>query len=224
MQNSAPPQVLEYEGVVIGSMLIDKNIVDAAVDGLEMDDFYSTDNRKMFVIMREMYHSDAVIDITTVSYEICRRHGDSLVGELQLRSEQIVTYENIGYYIGVIKSKARRRRLNHFGNRISSIDEDDDDKYFELVDKEFQEARFTGVKNRILNARELVGETVDDLYKQSKGNISGYKTGFEKLDEIIGELMKFKYHLYKWLPKSLIQIEGTEITMPEWLYKKNGLK
>lgn len=40
-----------------------------------------------------------------------------------------------------------------------------------------------------------------------------------------GKIIKFSYTQEKWIPKSLIQkIEGNEITLPEWICKKNNLK
>ena len=67
--------------------------------------------------------------------------------------------------------------------------------------------------------KKIIGVVLKEASKAAYVRNTYYRT-----EVFEGELMKFKYHLYKWLPKSLIQIEGTEITMPEWLYKKNGLK
>ena len=50
-----PPQNIEAEQSVIGSMLIDKDAIPASTEIVKADDFYREDNREIFEAIIDLY-------------------------------------------------------------------------------------------------------------------------------------------------------------------------
>ena len=61
------PQNIDAEQSVIGSALISKAALQKVTEDLEKDSFYSTDNSKIYEVLKEMYLEDVAVDITTLS-------------------------------------------------------------------------------------------------------------------------------------------------------------
>ena len=62
-----PPQALDVERTVLGSMLIDSHAAIAALELLDENAFYSGANSKIFLCMREMFEKSIPIDIVTLA-------------------------------------------------------------------------------------------------------------------------------------------------------------
>ena len=66
-----PPNDIEAEQAVIGSMLTDKEAVIAAIEVLRADDFYREDNKAIYQAIMNLYNKSEPIDIITLKN--CRR-------------------------------------------------------------------------------------------------------------------------------------------------------
>ena len=66
-----PPQSIESEMAILGSVLLDsKRTIDKVVDLVKEDDFYKDIHRKIFVVMMDMYNQSKEIDIITLTEEL----------------------------------------------------------------------------------------------------------------------------------------------------------
>ena len=71
-----PPQNIEAETAVLGSMLIDKNAIALAIERLGENSFYSEDNKKIFRAIVKLYDNNEAIDVVTLIEEL--KKGDML--------------------------------------------------------------------------------------------------------------------------------------------------
>ena len=65
-----PPQDIEAEQAVIGSMLTDQDAVVAAIETLKPEDFYREDNKLIYSAILNIYNRAEPIDIITLKAEL----------------------------------------------------------------------------------------------------------------------------------------------------------
>ena len=101
-----PPQDMEAEQAVIGSMLTDKDAVSASVQVLKAEDFYREDNKAIYMAILNLYHRAEPIDIITVKAELESMGKFEQVGGLEYLTElptKVPTTTNAQKYIKIGK-------------------------------------------------------------------------------------------------------------------------
>ena len=68
-----PPQNLEAEMSLLGSILLDKESISKVTDQILIGDFYSNAHNDIFAIMLEIYNKNESIDILTVSNRLTEK-------------------------------------------------------------------------------------------------------------------------------------------------------
>ena len=68
-----PPQNLEAEMAVLGSMLIDEDAISVAAESLDKDLFYKDTHRKVFEAIIGLYSSNKAVDRITLTDELKRK-------------------------------------------------------------------------------------------------------------------------------------------------------
>jgi len=107
-----PPQSLDVERTVLGSMLIDGNAATKALRACDGSCFYSGANRSIFLCMKEMFDQGTPIDIITLADVLRKKDlmetlgNESYLAEL---AESICISGNIEYYTAILREKAAYR-------------------------------------------------------------------------------------------------------------------
>jgi replicative DNA helicase len=185
-----PPQSLEAEVAVLGSMLLDKDAVSHAVELLNESAFYKDAHRKIFSAITKLYADNKAVDLITVIEEL-KRSGwlDDVGGPAYVTTiaSSVPTAANIIHYAKIVKEKMILRALINSATRIVAECYDQTQVVDHLLDKAEQiifdiaqkkiESRFTPLKEIIKNSIE----TIDNLY-QRKEHVTGIATGFRELD------------------------------------------
>lgn len=192
MMNIAPPSSLEAEQAILGSMLIDRDVLLKLESILSPDDFYDQGNRLIYEVMLDLSRRGIPIDIVTLSNELKGRDLVEKVGGIdyiiQLASN-VPTTANFEYYSNIIKDKSIRRKLIKVGNTILGFDFNSQKSAEELLDKAESLIFDLSESNRPLNfyhVRELLPdcfERIEAAYRKKSG-ISGVRSGFTRLDEL----------------------------------------
>ena len=78
-----PPNDIEAEQAVLGSMLTDKDAVISAIEVLKKEDFYREDNKAIYEAMINLYNRPEPIDIITVKDELLSIGKFDVVGGLE---------------------------------------------------------------------------------------------------------------------------------------------
>ncbi len=60
-----PPQNLDAEMAVLGSMLLDEEAVSAAVEKLDAGCFYKDTHRKIFQTISDLYNANKAVELIT---------------------------------------------------------------------------------------------------------------------------------------------------------------
>src|SRR5271157_4652300 len=107
-----PPQALDVERTVLGSMLIDANAAVNAMEKLTEDCFYATANKQIFVCLREMFEKSIPFDIITLADELRKKDLLEAVGAEPYLAElvnNIATSANIEHHARILIEKATLR-------------------------------------------------------------------------------------------------------------------
>jgi replicative DNA helicase len=185
-----PPQALDVERTVLGSMLIDGHAAAAVFELLDETAFYSGANRRVFICMKEMFNQSVPIDLITLLEVLRKKQWLESVGEepyLAELAESIATSANIQYYAKILLEKATLRELITTSAEITTECFAPDVAAQEVLDK--AEARIFGVaESRITNRFEKVGlllpHTFEEIENYGKAGYNGITSGFSRLDEL----------------------------------------
>ncbi len=185
-----PPNDIEAEQAVLGSMLIDKDAVVSAIETLKPEDFYREDNKAIYGAILNLYSRSEPIDIITLKAELVSIGKFDLVGGLEYIAtlpDMAPTSANIDKYIKIVEEKSMLRNLISTANEIlalgydptqevEGIMDDAEKKIFNVMQKRNQKG-YSPIKDILVDTFEQL----ERLYNQ-KQHITGVPTGFSDLD------------------------------------------
>lgn len=191
-----PPQNIEAEQSVLGSMLIEREAIVRVVEFLDEDAFYRDVHRKIFEAMLYLFEHSEAVDIVTVTEELRRRgHLDEAGGIAYLTSlaNQVPTAANVEYYARIVEAKGALRRLIQASGEVARQAFEGQDDLEEILDRA-ENLIFAVAQRRRLRGyvplRQVLVETyerLEHLYA-NQGQITGVPTGFRDLDRITSGL------------------------------------
>ena len=197
LMNRQPPQSLEAEQSVLGSILIDSRCVADIIGILRPEDFFLDQNREIYETVYTMFNFSETIDPVTV-LEKMRQLGvyhDNTRDYVQQLMEITPTAANAVRYANIVKDKAMLRGLADASSDISELVYDQvgtPAEILETAEKKIYSLR----KGERGDSLEHVGvtlhkvfDTLTELY-QSDSAIPGMSTGLRDLDKKINGLNK----------------------------------
>jgi replicative DNA helicase len=187
-----PPQNVEAEESVLGSMLIEAGAVLTATEILVPEDFYKENHRIIFRNMIEMTEAQEAVDMVTLSDKL-RASGElERVGgmsELARLANFVPTAANVEYYAKNVADKAVVRRLIGAATEIASTAYRGSDELDELLDKAeqviFQVAQ-RRTRQGYVALKDVLVETLERLEHAAShgGETLGLPSGLGDLDRI----------------------------------------
>jgi len=198
MAEKLPPQNIEAEEAVLGSILIDRDAIIKVAPFLKPEDFYREKNGWIFAAVLDLYDRHEPADFVTMCDELERRGQLEDVGGREYVTSllnAVPTAVHAEYYGHIVERCATLRRLIGAAGGIAAIGYQDDIEADEAIDQSEQllfkvaERRQTRDFIALKEAMHSYGEQLDVLFAQ-KGHVVGVPTGFAVLDEVLGGLRK----------------------------------
>ena len=198
MAEKLPPQNIEAEEAVLGSILIDRDAIVKVAPFLKPEDYYREKNGWIFAAVLDLYDRHEPADFVTLCDEMERRGQlDDVGGREYITSllNAVPTAVHAEYYGHIVERCATLRRLIGAAGGIAAIGYQDDIEADVAIDQSEQllfkvaERRQTKDFVAIKEAMHSYGEQLDALYAQ-KGHVVGVPTGYADLDGILGGLRK----------------------------------
>ncbi len=186
-----PPQNLEAEAAVLGSMLLDREAIALTIDHLDENSFYTEGNRKIFGSILKLYDTGKAVDIVTLIEELKKSDILDEVGGPARVSEIagiVPTSANVEHYARIVKEKALLRSLINTATKIASESYDPSTEVSELIDRAekliFNITSGHKSGDRVCEMKEVVKESIEmiDRLYQRKENVTGIPTGFHDMD------------------------------------------
>ena len=191
-----PPQNVEAEKSVLGSMLIDEEAIGLAVEVLDGSWFYEEAHRKIYQAIIELYNERKSVDLITISDKL-KNDGvlDQVGGVTYLSSiiDFVPTSANVEHYSHIVKEKGVLRKLIRNATQIIHESYESTGDIEEIVDKaeklifEIAELKQKTKSDLIKDLVRDSIEMLDKLYKR-KEHITGLATGFKEFDKMTSGL------------------------------------
>lgn len=185
-----PPQNIEAEMAVLGSMLLEEEAIAHAVEVLDENCFYRDTHRKIFNAIINLYNENKPVDLITLTEQLRKENNLEEVGGaayLTQLTNIVPTAANILHHAKIVKEKALLRNLITTATNIITEGYESDNEVDVLLDKAERlifDIASSKIKVGFVCVKELIKdsiETIEKLY-QRKTHVTGISTGFQDLD------------------------------------------
>lgn len=182
-----PVNNTQLENVIIGSLLIDRNVSDIVFSNLIPDDFYLPANNLIFNSCLRLYTNGKPIDMVTVIQDMKENKEPDYISHIMQTTKNVVSTANIDFHIQYLKQISIKRQLASLGQKIISesiryeiptIDQITD------VTNIVSELQNRIVQKRVMTFKDVVIQTIDESLSNKGKDTIGLRSGFEKLDNI----------------------------------------
>ncbi len=187
-----PPQFVEGERAVLGSVLIDNDALPKVLAILSQDEFYREDHRHIFSAIADLFNRGEPVDWVTLMSAL-QKSGllDRVGGPAYLTEliDAVASAANVEHYATVVKEKALLRRLIGAATDIVTRCYDFEsgiDEFLDEAEKIIFEVGESRIQQGFIHMKSLMTDairTVETLYDK-KENITGVPSGFKDLDQL----------------------------------------
>ena len=193
-----PPQNVEAEQALLGSIMISPGSIVEVTETLSPDAFYSDRNKTIYKVMLELYAKGIAIDILSLTSRLTEKELIEQVGGNTYLAElvnMVPSAANVIHYAELIQKKYILRRLIEASEHVCGIGYDEESELAEILDqaeKKIYEVTHLSTNSKYIDLRNVLGEAwerIDRLHK-TKGELRGVPTGFKKLDALLSGLQK----------------------------------
>ena len=195
---TSPPQSLDVEASLLGSLLIDSDAFIKISDQIQTEDFFDDKHRMIFAAMRSLHEKRRPIDILTLSEQLKSDDRLDIIGGASFLTEltnTVPTAAHLEQYTEIVAEKAIRRRLISASEDIATVSFDENKSLQELIEE--AETRLFDVsqkhvKQDIISLESILGDSfdrLDDLHR-NKGGLRGIPTGLKDFDKLLAGLQR----------------------------------
>ncbi|MCX6744693.1 MAG: replicative DNA helicase [Candidatus Parcubacteria bacterium] len=193
-----PPQNLEAEQSLLGSLMIDKDAIISVADIVDAEDFYMDKHRIIFEAIIDLYSKRDPIDLLTLANRLVEKGQlDQIGGRSYLASlsNMVPTSSHVANYAQIVQKKATLRNLIKSASEISAIGYDEDEDVTDILDRAEQKLFSVSQghqKQMFVPITAILNDTferIDELHKE-KGKMRGVPTGYTDLDNLLAGLQK----------------------------------
>ena len=196
-----PPQALDVEEAVIGSMLIEPNCVDEAMEELTPSCFYDEKHRMIFGAISALVNEHSSVDVLTVTQKLKSQGNLEIIGgpvALARLSQKVGAAAHVEYYIKILKQKCIQRELITASYEILRKAYDETVNVDDLIDIS-QTKIFAAIQNNVKRDVQEIGsvynQAINDIERlQETTGLSGVPSGYRSIDDIT----------FGWQPSDLI--------------------
>ena len=196
LPDKLPPQSIEAEMSLLGSLMLDKDAIIKVVDFLETRDFYRGIHQTIYQTMQELFEKGDPIDVLSLSTRLKEKNkleeigGNSYLTELV---NTVPTSSHILAYAKIVQKKRILRDLIGVSHEIGMMGYDESEDSDVLLDK--AESRIFAIAQkslshifvRVKDMLEEAFERIERLSRHEKGT-RGVPTGFLDLDNMLSGL------------------------------------
>ncbi len=198
-QLRVPPQSLDSEKAVLGSIMLKPGSLIDIADRLSPDAFYSDKHKKIYDIMLALSAKNDPIDIISISNKLKEKKMLDAVGGSQYLSElanSVPSSTNVGYYSEIVEQKYILRKLIESADSLADMGYNGESKAIEDILDEAEKKIFAlaeGPKRaKYLSLKDTLGEAWSRLEKlhEQKDGLRGVPTGYKALDDMLSGFQK----------------------------------
>lgn len=192
-----PPQDLNAEQSVLGSMLINKDAIADSLEAVKAHDFYRPAHELIFDAILDLFGRGEPADAITVADELGKRGDLTRIGGqayLHQLIQSVPTAANAGYYAEIVHERAVLRRLVEAGTRIVQMGYAQGEGDIADIVNRAQAEVYNVAEKRGGEDYHVLGEILDETLTEIEAasgrsdEMTGVPTGFIELDELTNGL------------------------------------
>lgn len=194
-----PPQNLDSEKAVLGSIMMRAGIMHDIADIISADDFYSDRHQHIFRAIQELSLKNEPIDLVSVSNKLKDKMmleqvgGSSYLADL---TSAVPSSTNATYYAEIVHRKAQLRNLISAGDKICDLGFNESDTPVEDTLDEAEKTVFAvtqkNQQHKFVNIKTSLQETFEQIEKlhENKDETRGVPSGYKDLDNFLAGFQK----------------------------------
>ncbi len=194
-----PPQSLESEKAVLGSIMLRKDAIQEIEDVITPESFYAEKHKIIFEAMLELVSKNEPIDMLSLSNKLSEKKlleslgGNKYIAEI---INLVPSSTNVRHYAEIVQKKYILRSLIEAADFVSEIAFKEDDNHMEEILDQAEKKIFSVVSSpksqKFVTIKEALPEAWERFEKlqEHKGALRGVPTGFPDLDNMLSGLQK----------------------------------
>jgi replicative DNA helicase len=193
--DKVPPQNVEAEQLVLGAMLVDREVIPMVIGILQAEDFFRESHRIIYQAITDIFERGNPVDLVSLAEELRRQKGLENVGGLPYIAflfTSVPTSVSAEHHAAIVKEKSLLRALINVSNRVASRSYEGREDVQALLDdaeRRITELSQRGILQSFSSLKDILLEIFDRLQKMQGQEISsGLPTHFPDLDRILGGL------------------------------------
>ncbi|MCA9376643.1 replicative DNA helicase [Candidatus Nomurabacteria bacterium] len=192
-----PPQNIDAEKSVLGSMLLDKDAVINVAGVLRSEYFYEPRHATIYESLMSLFEEGQPIDLVTVSDKLKAKKALKRIGGRSYLADLVSfvpTSAHAEDYALIVRGAALRRKLISSAAKITELSFDEQIDVQQVVDKSEQllfGVAQQGVSTNFVHIKDLLKEAYERAERADENSAGlGISTGFKELDKLLGGFQK----------------------------------
>lgn len=185
-----PPQALEFEESLLGSLLLVKGSMTYVVGVIKPDSFYKDSHQKIYQALLNLFTKSQPTDSVSVAQEL------RTMGELEIAggsyylielSEKANSSYSIEHYAQIIEQKFMQREMIRVATESISAAYEDTTDVFDLIEAHQSEVFKIGAANYskgISKIDEVIARRLKEYETKPIDGLTGIGSGFKSIDRI----------------------------------------
>lgn len=196
LPDKLPPQNLDAEKSLLGSLLTDREAIHRVVDMVSSDFFYQRNHQLIWGALTDLWERRENIDILSVSTRLKDTgHLDAIGGSAYLTSlaSEVPTSAHVQTYARIVQRKKSLRDLLDVGHRLQALAHREDEDVDAILGEAEQQLFSVTQKTLTNKFGSLSGElarAMERIQTQDDGQLRGTASGHKKMDEMLGGFQK----------------------------------
>ena len=188
-----PPQNLEAEACVIGSILLDNDVMGLVEQILSAEDFYDHAHKRLYETAVQLFREGKAADAVTVKDRLQATGSFDEIGGMDTLVRVIESVPSAAHgvdYAKIVRDRSIKRRLIALSDRSIRDcfgSDDEADALIERIESEVFNITEGGDSTEPAAVSKVLGATVEmvERLQEQKGKISGCGTNFFQLDDML---------------------------------------
>ena len=192
------PVSVEAEQALLGAIIINPDAFDTVGGMIDAEDFYLKEHKHIYLALVKMFAASKTIDVVTLVNALVEQGDRDEAGGIQyitMLADSVPAVANVKDYAKIVKEKSLVRRLIGVCEEISNDAYEESSPARTLIDSAEQKIFNLSHGNDNKEFRHI-RDVLQNVYhefetlSESKGAVSGAKTGFSGVDRMLIQMGK----------------------------------
>ena len=193
-----PPQNIEAEMSVLGSLMLDKEAIIKIANLVRLGDFYRDDHNIIYEAILELYEKNEPIDVLSLANRLEEKKQLEKIGGssyLATLVNSVPSSSNIAHYAKVVQKKSTLRKLIEAAGEILELgyqESEDVEKILDIAEQKLFAVSQKYIKQDFIPIKSILESAFNRIDELHKGDhkLRGIPSGFPDMDRVLAGFQK----------------------------------